>query len=94
MGLRDENPAAIISMIKVVLTVFLCRRPFARVPVRKTPSRETGYRGWRNCTQMRNRESLKPEANEEYPCSRISKGKVHRSIAATENYRVRCAGDY
>jgi hypothetical protein len=43
---------------------------------------------------MRIRGSLKPEANEEYPCSGISKGKVHRSKAATENYRVGYAGDY
>jgi len=43
---------------------------------------------------MRNRGSLKSEANEEYPYSGISKGKVHRLIAATENYRVHYAGDY
>ena len=55
-----------MSMTKVVLTVFLRRRPFSRVPVQKTQSREKGYRGWRNYTQIWNSGCLKSEANEEH----------------------------
>jgi hypothetical protein len=78
----------------VVLTVLMRRSPFPRVPVQKTQPRETRCRGGRNCTQMRNRESFKSEANEEYPYSGISKRKFNNSfIAATESYRVRYSGD-